>query len=90
VLAFILAAVTGLSLALDQQQRVPLTLLSEYFVGYEVSLPGALVGAVWMFFTGFVWGWFLAFSRNLVLATWLIVMNVRADVDASRSFLDHI
>ena len=50
----------------------------------------ALIGGAWMFFIGFVWGWFLAFCRNLVLAIWLISVHVRADVAASRVFLDHI
>jgi len=90
VLAVVLAVVTGLSLVIDPQQRLPLNLLSEYLVGYRVSLPGIVVGTAWMLFVGFIWGWFLAWCRNLVLAIWLVAAHVRADVEASRSFLDHI
>ena len=90
VLALALASLTVASLLVDPRQQFPLALLREYLVGYEVSIRGAGIGAAWMFFIGFVWGWFLAFCRNLVLAIWLISVNVRADVEASRIFLDHI
>jgi len=40
VFAFALAVVTAVSMAVDPDQRFPLRLLSEYFVGYAVSLPG--------------------------------------------------
>jgi formate hydrogenlyase subunit 3/multisubunit Na+/H+ antiporter MnhD subunit len=90
VLALALSIITGLSLIVDRGQQFPLALLGEYFVGYRVSLAGLPIGALWMFVTGFVWGWFLAFCRNLVLAIWILVVRVRADVDASRTFLDHI
>ncbi len=90
VLGLAISALTVVSLLVDPRQQFPLALLREYFVGYEVSVRGALIGGAWMFFIGFVWGWFLAFCRNLVLAIWLISVHVRADVAASRVFLDHI
>ena len=90
LLAIFVGLLTLLSLTLDPAGRVPLVLLREFFRGYDVSLRGAFIGAAWAFFTGFVWGWFLAFTRNLVLAIWLIGVRVRADLSASRTFLDHI
>lgn len=90
LLAILTGLLTVLSMSLDPDGRVPLALLREFFWGYEVSLRGAFIGAAWAFFTGFVWGWFLAFTRNLILAIWLIAVRVRADVSASRTFLDHI
>ena len=47
-----------------------------------------LLGAA--FGVGFVAGWFTAFVRNLVCAVWLLGVRVRADLVASRDFLDHI
>lgn len=85
-----IVAVTFLSMMLDPERRVPLGLLNEYFYGYEPTAAGALVGGAWGFVTGFVWGWFLAFCRNLVLAIWLMMVRVRADLSSSRGFLDHI
>lgn len=89
-LALALSVVTGIALAIDPDHRFPLELLAEYFVGYRRSVSGLAIGAAWMFATGFVWGWFFAFCRNLVLALWILMIRVRADVDASRTFLDHI
>jgi len=67
-----------------------LGLLAQYFAGYTVSWAGVLVGGGWGFVTGFVAGWFFAFSRNLVLAAWLFVTRARSELAATREFLDHI
>ena len=90
VVAVLVLLLTFASMVLDPGGRFPLTLLDEYFTGYDVSLTGALIGAAWGFVVGFMWGWFLAFSRNLVLAIWLLAVSVRANLSSSRTFLDHI
>lgn len=68
----------------------PLYLLGEYFYGYTVSWEGAFLGLAWGFVTGFVAGWFLAFARNVGLATFIFVTRTRAELAATRDFLDHI
>ena len=68
----------------------PLTLLNQYFVGYEVSVAGAFIGLFWAFATGFVMGWFVAFCRNLVVAASIFWIRTRAELRANRDFLDHI
>ena len=88
--AALVVLVTVLSMLFDPQRQIPLQLLSQFFLGYEVTGRGAGIGAIWACFIGFVWGWFLAFVRNLVMALWLMAIRVRADLTASRSFLDHI
>ena len=65
-------------------------LLAEYFYGYSVSVQGAFIGLLWGFFTGFVAGWFLAFTRNLAVATSIFISRTRAELQATRDFLDHI
>lgn len=82
--------VTVASLLFDPEGRVQLGLLSEYFAGYSVSWLGALIGAAWASFAGFVAGWFTAFVRNLAIATWMFVVRARAELHATRDFLDHI
>jgi hypothetical protein len=67
-----------------------LWLLSEYFYGYTVTWGGAFVGLAWGFVAGFVAGWFTAFCRNLVIAASLWLTRTRAELAASRDFLDHI
>ncbi|HEU4630959.1 MAG TPA: hypothetical protein VFS08_14510 [Gemmatimonadaceae bacterium] len=88
--AVIIAAVTIAQPLLDPQDRTGLWLLSNYFVGYEETWRGALVGGAWGFGVGFVGGWFVAFVRNLVLAIWLLVVRARADLESTRDFIDHI
>jgi len=65
-----------------------ISLLSQYFYGYEVSWIGAVVGLFWGFLTGFVAGWFMAFIRNFTTAVWLVFIRARAAL--SQPFLDHI
>ena len=67
-----------------------LELLAQYFTGYTVSWMGVFVGAAWGLFVGFVAGWFLAFTRNLVLTTWIFFVRARAELTTNRDFLDHI
>jgi hypothetical protein len=83
-------AVTLLDLAVQSERVAGLSLLREYFAGYSVSLPGALIGLAWGFGVGFCAGWFVAFIRNLVLAISLFILRTRAELDETRDFLDHI
>lgn len=93
-----MGVVCGLALAiatvgdmwLDPQRRVGLGLLGEYFYGYTVSPIGIVVGFLWAAAVGFVGGWFMAFTRNAMMALWLLYFRVRADWKATGDFLDHI
>jgi hypothetical protein len=71
-------------------ERPYLGLLAVYLRGYSVSWTGALIGAGWGAFMGFVFGWFLAFCRNLMVAVSLFVIRSRAELSQTRDFLDHI
>jgi hypothetical protein len=86
----LVALVTVAQLVLRPDPEFPLHLLGEYFYGYTVSWQGALLGLAWGFVAGFVGGWFVAFVRNVVLATIIFVTRTRADLAASRDFLDHL
>lgn len=82
--------VTAAHLLLAPEGQTGLQLLGQYFAGYELSWTGALIGAAWGGFVGFVAGWFCAFTRNLIVAVWLLIVRARADMEATRDFLDHI
>jgi hypothetical protein len=88
--AVLFAAITIIAVLRDPAHGLGLGLLGVYFRGYSVSWPGVLVGAAWGGMVGFVAGWFAAFCRNLVLATWLLYIRARAAFSQSRDFLDHI
>ena len=42
-----------------------LSLLSQYFIGYEVTFVGSLIGALYGFATGFLLGYCVAATYNL-------------------------
>lgn len=88
--ALAVALFTVAGVLLDPDGRGPLGLLGEYFAGYTVTWGGAAIGAAWGFFVGFVAGWFVAFARNLVVAAWIFAARTRAELRATRDFLDHI
>ncbi len=90
VSALLVAALTIDALVRGSGDRLPVELLAEFFSGYTVSWQGVLVGAGWAGFAGFVLGWFLAFTRNVVLAMQLVIVRTKAHLAETRGFLDHI
>jgi hypothetical protein len=90
VCALFVFGATALTILQPPGSGIRLELLAVYFRGYSVSWVGALIGAGWAAVAGFVFGWFLAFSRNLVLAISLFVIRTRAQLAETRDFLDHI
>ena len=81
---------TAMYVLRNPQDAPDLGLLRNYFAGYTVSWTGAFIGAAWAAFTGFVFGWFLAFVRNFALATEIAIVRARAELTQTRDFLDHI
>ena len=90
VAGLLLFVVTAVRLLLLPKDPTELALLAQFFTGYRESWPGAFIGLAWGFVVGFVGGWFMAFSRNFLLAVWLLVVRVRSDLATSRDVLDHI
>ncbi|MEX0741457.1 MAG: hypothetical protein WD079_01585, partial [Phycisphaeraceae bacterium] len=89
-LALCIGVLTVLAMVLDPEGQGHLGLLSQYFAGYSLSAAGAVIGAAWGFFVGFMAGWFMAFTRNFAVALWLFAVRTRAELRATRDFLDHI
>ena len=90
VTSILVAGITLVHMLRSPQEPYPLVLLQQYFIGYDVTILGALIGAAWGFWVGFVLGWFFAFARNLVLALASIFFRARAELAQSRGFLDQI
>ncbi|MBI9082524.1 MAG: NAD(P)/FAD-dependent oxidoreductase [Desulfobacterales bacterium] len=55
-----------------------LSLLAQYFPGYSVTLRGTLIGAVYGFTAGFVFGWGIAALRNRLVSVALEKMRRKA------------
>ena len=89
-LGVVILLVTAYHVVVAPTPAPDLSLLSEYFYGYEVSWIGAVVGAFWAFVAGFVAGWFVAFWRNFIMAAAVFVLRTRAELMQTRDFLDHI
>lgn len=75
---------------LRQSPPDALYLVANYFPGYTVSWVGALIGLAWATFAFFVAGWFSAFIRNFALGASIWMARTRAELAATRDFLDHI
>ncbi|MBK8248110.1 MAG: hypothetical protein IPK85_12005 [Gemmatimonadetes bacterium] len=88
--ALVMGALTVIVLLRPAASTFPLHLLNEYFAGYAVSWPGLLIGMAWGFAVAFVAGWFLAFCRNLSVAITAFSIRTRAEIEQTRTFLDHI
>lgn len=88
--AVTVAGFTVLDMMVNEPGHRPMILLREYFRGYSVSWTGALIGALWAFFVGWVAGWFVAFCRNFAIAATVFWVRARANLRASRDFFDHI
>lgn len=88
--AMVVFAVTAFHVVAAPSDGPNLHLLDQYFYGYDVTWRGACVGAWWSFVAAFVAGWFVAFFRNFVLATWIFLLRAKADLLGTTDFLDHI
>lgn len=88
--AVFMGALTLSALVSPLAEQFPLELLNQYFAGYAVSPRGLVIGMLWGFMVSFVAGWFVAFCRNLVMAIVALGIRARAELEATRTFLDHI
>jgi hypothetical protein len=86
----LLFVVTAFHVLAQPTDAPPLGLLAQYFYGYSLTWPGALVGLLWGGFTGFVMGWFVAFVRNLAVTIAVFTFRTRAELRQTADFLDHI
>jgi hypothetical protein len=88
--ALFLFLVTAFHVIARPVDALPIWLLSHYFYGYHVTWRGAFIGGWWAFVAGFAAGWFVAFLRNLAVATWILVIRAKATFAQANDFLDHI
>ena len=66
-----------------------LGLLSNYFIGYEVTYAGSIIGFIYGFGSGFALGWLIASLRNAVIRIYVHLVKLRTSVNAVNDFLDH-
>jgi hypothetical protein len=66
-----------------------LQLLSQYFPGYSVTGPGAVIGLTYGFVAGFVGGWGIAFLRNAGMFLYMALIHRRAERQLLRKVLEY-
>lgn len=67
-----------------------LMLFRQFFIGYDVTYQGALIGLSWGFGIGFALGWVFALLRNFSIWIWLTIIRSRAEMEQYGDFLDHL
>lgn len=66
-----------------------LALLSQYFIGFEVTFGGSLIGLVYGFISGFILGFLIAFLRNTVVKAYLQVVKIKGSMSAVNDYIDN-
>lgn len=74
----------------DEVSRSSLSLLSQYFAGYTVSLRGSFIAFGYSFLWGFLLGWLFAYVRNLTMAFHVYRIKRRASSLSIAEFIDQI
>jgi protoporphyrinogen oxidase len=64
----------------NEKSALNLQLLSQYFIGYDVSWSGAFVGLLYGSVVGFILGWSMAFLRNRLLKLCVYVTKLMEEV----------
>jgi len=65
-----------------------LELLNQYFPGYRVNLFGSVLGAIYAFAVGGLFGWLAAAIRNVSMFFYWIFIRRRAERVALRHLMD--
>ena len=66
-----------------------LALLSQYFVGFEVTFAGSLIGLLYGFIAGFAMGWLIAFLRNIVVTIYVHLLRLKGSMSAVNDYIDN-
>ncbi|MFC1868791.1 NAD(P)/FAD-dependent oxidoreductase [Thermodesulfobacteriota bacterium] len=67
-----------------------LMLLSQYFVGYTVTVKGALIAFGYSFVWGFLFGWLFAYLRNLSFGIYLYWVRKKTELLTLKDFFDYL
>lgn len=87
--AAVFGATTFLILKGGDEIGPNLALLGQFFIGYEVSCTGSLIGAVYGLISGFIVGWLIAAIRNLVLTGYIFLLRLKGSMSAVNDYIDN-
>ena len=66
-----------------------ITLFSQYFIGYTLTLKRAFVAFGYNFIWGFLVGWLFAYLRNLFLGFYVYRMKRKEEILTFKDYLDY-
>jgi len=66
-----------------------LALMGHFFVGYEISFAGSVVGFIYGLMAGFVIGWLTAVIRNFLLTIYMHVLRLKGSLSAVNDYIDN-
>lgn len=66
-----------------------LSLLAQFFPGYEVSFAGSFVGFFYGLLSGFAIGWLIAFLRNCIVSFYIYVWKLKSSMSAVNDYIDN-
>ena len=66
-----------------------LALLGQFFVGYEVTFGGSVIGFIYGLISGFILGWLIAAIRNLILSIYLFILKLKSNMSAVNDYIDN-
>lgn len=67
-----------------------LRLLSQYFIGYTVSVKGAFIALMYSFLWGFLFGWLFAYLRNFFFAYIIYRARKKAAAVSLKDFFEYL
>ncbi|MBU0484649.1 MAG: FAD-dependent oxidoreductase [Proteobacteria bacterium] len=67
-----------------------LKLIGQYFIGYSVTMEGAFIALAYAFFSGFLFGWSLAYLRNLFLTLYLYQIKKKNEMMSLKDLMDQL
>ncbi len=65
-----------------------LSLLAQFFPGFEVSGSGSLIGFVYGFICGFCLGWLTALLRNFAVSIYIHILKLKSSISAVNDSID--
>lgn len=66
-----------------------LSLLSQYFVGYEVTFLGSLIGLFYGVVSGLILGVLIAGLRNLAVKIYMMALKLKGSLSAVNDYIDN-
>lgn len=66
-----------------------LSLLAQFFPGFEVTVAGSFIGFFYGMISGFVVGWLLAFLRNTAVSIYIHIVKLKSSMSAVNDYIDN-